>query len=77
MLRVPFDEYLALNFVGQLVWTTVMLSVGYVFGNLYVVVNDVFSRTFIIGASILFIYLMLRASRRIGRRMKDRSARSG
>ena len=77
MLRVPFDEYLALNFFGQLVWTTVMLSVGYVFGNLYVVVNDVFSRTFIIGASILFIYLLLRASRRIGRRMKERSAHGG
>lgn len=45
-----------------------MLSVGYFFGNLYVILNDVFSRVFIIGAAVLALYLLLRLSRRLGRR---------
>ncbi|MFA6408396.1 MAG: DedA family protein [Candidatus Paceibacterota bacterium] len=75
IMRVPFWEYIALNFFGQLVWTTVMLSVGYVFGNLYVVVNDVFSQAFIICAALVTIYLLLRLSRHIGRSMKNISTR--
>ncbi len=75
MVEIPFGEYIALNFFGQLVWTTVMLIIGYVFGNLYSAVNDVFSKTFIIGAALVTIYLLLRLGRRLGRQAKDASTR--
>lgn len=39
MMRIPFKKYIAFNALGQLVWTTFLLGVGYAFGNLYLVIN--------------------------------------
>jgi len=71
IVRAPFAEYLVLNFFGQLVWTTVMLSVGYLFGNLYVVIDNVAGKIFIIAIALLALYLLLRLSRHLGRRAKN------
>jgi membrane protein DedA with SNARE-associated domain len=71
IVRAPFGEYIVLNFFGQLVWTTVMLAVGYFFGNLYVVIDNVFGKIFIIGIAVLVLYLLLRLSRRLGRKVKE------
>ncbi len=71
IVRAPFGEYIVLNFFGQLVWTTVMLAVGYFFGNLYVVVDNVAGKIFIIAIALLALYLLLRLSRRLGRKAKE------
>jgi len=71
MVGAPFGEYMLLNFFGQSIWTFVMLAVGYFFGNLYIVIDNVMGRVFIIGAAILVLYLLLRLSRRIGRQTKE------
>jgi len=71
MVNAPFGEYMLLNFFGQTVWTAVMLTIGYFFGNLYVVVNNIFGKVFIIVAAILILYFILRLSRRLGRRAKE------
>ena len=68
MAEAPFVEFVLLNFFGQLVWTAVMLSVGYFFGNLYLVINNVFGKIFIIVGALLALYLILRLSRHFGRR---------
>lgn len=77
IVRAPFGEYILLNLFGQLVWTAVMLAVGYFFGNLYIIVNDVFGRIFIVGAALLVLYLLLRFSRRLGRQAKENLANKG
>jgi len=71
IVKAPFGEYILLNFFGQFVWTAVMLSVGYFFGNLYIVIDNVLGRVFIVGIAILALYLLLRFSRRLGRRAKE------
>ncbi|MFA6278503.1 MAG: DedA family protein [Candidatus Paceibacterota bacterium] len=71
IVRAPFGEYIVLNFFGQLVWTTVMLAVGYFFGNLYVVIDNVAGKIFIIAIALLALYLLLRLSRRLGRKAKE------
>lgn len=71
MVKAPFGEYIFLNFFGQLVWTAVMLSVGYFFGNLYLVVDNVLGKIFIVGIAVLVLYLLLRLSRRLGRKVKE------
>ena len=68
--RVPFGEYIALNFFGQLLWTTVMLIIGYSFGNLYVVIDNVLGKVFLVGLALITLYLLLRLSRYFGRRAK-------
>jgi membrane protein DedA with SNARE-associated domain len=35
MVRIPFRRYIALNFIGQFVWTGILIAAGYFFGNLY------------------------------------------
>ena len=71
MVSAPFGEFVFLNFFGQLAWTSIMLAVGYFFGNLYIVINNVGGRIFIIIAALVVIYLLLRLVRRLGRRAKE------
>lgn len=72
MVGVPFGEFVFLNFFGQLVWTTIMLMVGYFFGSLYVAIDNVLWQIFLVGAALIILYLLLRLSRHFGRRAKQR-----
>jgi len=74
MVKAPFGEYMILNFFGQAIWTAVLLTVGYSFGNLYIVIDSIFGRIFIIGVAIFSLYLLLRLSRHLGRRAKGNLA---
>jgi len=71
MVRAPFGEYLLLNFIGQFVWTAVMLAVGYLFGNLYLVIDSVLGKMFLVGLAFVVLYLLLRLFRRLGRKAKE------
>jgi membrane protein DedA with SNARE-associated domain len=71
MVKVPFGEYLFLNFLGQFVWTAMMLAVGYFFGNLYIVINNDIGRIFILGLAFFTLYLLLRLSRHFGRKARE------
>ncbi len=42
LARIPFFYYLMLNAIGQIVWTALLLAIGYYLGNLYTSVNGVF-----------------------------------
>lgn len=39
MARVSFKKYMALNTLGQFIWTGFLLSIGYFFGKFYLVIN--------------------------------------
>ena len=71
MVRAPFGEYMLINFFGQTVWTAIMLSLGYFFGNLYIVIDNILGRIFIIGAAFAVLYLLLRLGRHLGRKAKE------
>lgn len=56
--RIPFKKYMALNFYGQIVWTGMLLWLGYLVGNLYSQFSSFFERltiTAIIVAIMLFV----------------------
>lgn len=38
--RVPFKKYITINAVGQFAWTALLMSAGYLFGNLYLTINE-------------------------------------
>lgn len=57
--RIPFKHYLALNITGQLVWTGMLLFVGYFFGGFYTQMEAFMGRAtaitmVIFGALIIF-----------------------
>lgn len=48
IVRIPFLRYLGINLVGQFVWTGILLSVGYFFGDLYMQVDTWLGRISVI-----------------------------
>lgn len=54
MTGVPFRRYMALNIAGQLVWTTVLLSLGYFLGHFYLQITGAFEKAaFVVAVLIL------------------------
>jgi len=40
LVRLPFKKYALFNFFGRVIWTGILLSLGYFFGNLYAVLKQ-------------------------------------
>lgn len=55
LARIPFRRYLAINVIGQLIWTGILLGVGYLFGNMYLQVNTWFERMAIVAIFVVVI----------------------
>lgn len=61
--KVPFKKFLFLNTVGEFFLAGWLLLLGYLFGHLYVYINDTFKVAFIIGGAIICITLTYGFSR--------------
>lgn len=48
LARVPFKRYALFNLLGGFIWTGILLSLGYFFGNLYTTIGKGFRVAFII-----------------------------
>jgi membrane protein DedA with SNARE-associated domain len=58
IVKIPFKNYLAINFAGQFIWTGFLLAIGYSLGNLYVGINGVFNKIFIIAMFIVVFFAL-------------------
>ena len=59
-LRVPLRTYVLLNLAGGVVWTGMLIGVGYLFGNVYDTVPSTYKLAFVtFGASLLLTLLFL------------------
>ncbi|MDE2041364.1 MAG: DedA family protein [Patescibacteria group bacterium] len=58
MVRIPFKRYIALNVMGQFVWTALLLTIGYLFGHLYVSFNNVLARVSLVSLFVIVIFLL-------------------
>lgn len=54
--KVPFKRYFTINFCCQFLWTAFLLFIGYMFGNLYVSVDNIFGK---ISVAALFVFAFL------------------
>jgi membrane protein DedA with SNARE-associated domain len=57
--KIPFGRYLALNFLGQFVWTGLLLYVGYLLGNLYTYANDILSKITVLALGVIIFFSMI------------------
>jgi membrane protein DedA with SNARE-associated domain len=55
LVKVSFKKYVLFNFLGGFVWTGILITVGYFFGNLYYVLNKGFRVAFIIFLVVLVV----------------------
>jgi membrane-associated protein len=51
--RVKMSKFILLNFLGEFVIVGILLTVGYLFGQLYAQINQGFKVAFLIGAALL------------------------
>jgi len=67
MAKVPFKNYLFLNFIGQLFWTGLLVAAGYFFGSLYEEMEvflgkaNVILLLFVLALVLFFLYKYVRA----------------
>lgn len=58
MVNIPFKRYMALNLIGQFVWSGALIILGYSFGHLYTEIARVFGWTTAFGA-VVFAFILL------------------
>ncbi|MDE1975551.1 MAG: DedA family protein [Patescibacteria group bacterium] len=60
MVRIPFGRYLAINLLGQFIWTGFLLGVGYWFSHLYITIDNLLGRMTLVAAVIIAATLLYR-----------------
>ncbi|MEK7174254.1 MAG: DedA family protein [Patescibacteria group bacterium] len=71
-VRIPFRKYLIFNAVGQMAWTGILMSVGYFFGKLYLVVNEGLR----VAAIAAFVVIVIAAIAGVSRALRKRDLRN-
>ena len=56
--KVPFKKYIAINFLGQIIWTLLLMFLGYFFGSIYLIIDKGLKIGFIIFMVLFVIFLM-------------------
>lgn len=56
--KVPFKKYISINFLGQIIWTLLLMILGYFFGSLYLVIHKSLRFAFIILIFIILVFLI-------------------
>jgi membrane protein DedA with SNARE-associated domain len=69
LVKIPFRTYTALNFLGQFVWTALLIGVGYYFSYLYVTFENSLSRLSLIALFVILVASFIGFSRFIKERM--------
>jgi membrane-associated protein len=70
--KVPFKKYLVFNVSGQLIWTGVLLGVGYLFGNLYTTINKGFREVALVAFIIIAIIIVYGFGKYISKKVGEK-----
>lgn len=65
MTRVSFSKYMFLNIIGEIAWTILLLSIGFMFGHLYITINNIFGRIFLTAFIVAVGYILFQASKKV------------
>lgn len=71
--RVPFGRYMLLNVIGQVIWTTALLSLGYFLGHLYIGMSNALERVFFVGSALLLAGAVALIIKHMPNPLNDRS----
>lgn len=56
IFKIPFKNYVILNLIGGFIWTVFLLTIGYFFGNVFIMIPGLMKIVFVIFVIILFIF---------------------
>lgn len=54
--RISFKKYLSINFLGQIIWTFLLLVLGYFFGSIYLIIDKSLRIGFLVGLFLFIIF---------------------
>ncbi len=57
IVKIPFKKYFLINFIGQIVWTGILISVGYFFGKVYEQVDSILGKMTVVASFIIIVML--------------------
>jgi membrane protein DedA with SNARE-associated domain len=69
--KIPFWRYVFINVLGQLIWSGVLLAIGFYFGNLYVQITSVAGKIFLVAAGLVIIVLIFRYIKYLGKKLEN------
>lgn len=61
MVRIRFSRYMAWNVLGESVWSGMLVILGYIFGHLYITVENILFRVGLTGFLLFIVYVFLKA----------------
>lgn len=70
--KVPFKKYLIFNVSGQLIWTGILLGVGYLFGNIYTAIDHGFRDVTLVAMGIIVIVAFYGFGKYISKRIGEK-----
>ena len=59
IVKIPFKRYIAMNAIGQFVWTGIIVSIGYTIGGAYESVGSIFSKVSVLVLIVVFFFALL------------------
>jgi membrane-associated protein len=70
--KIPFKKYLTFNIAGQLIWTAMLLGIGYLFGNIYTSIDKGFREIALVAFIIMAIIVVYGFGRYISKRIGEK-----
>lgn len=59
MVKIPFYKYFAVNFMGQLVWSGVLIGVGYYFSQWYIQIDSWMGKVGLIAVGLVLVWVFV------------------
>jgi membrane protein DedA with SNARE-associated domain len=59
IVKIPFGRYIFFNFLGQFLWTGLLIVVGYFFSNLYTQIDNWLGRASLLGLFIVLCFIFV------------------
>jgi len=69
LVKIPFRKYITLNATGQFVWTAILLSIGYLFGNVYTSIDNIAGKISLVALFILLFAGLIGYGKFVRRKM--------
>lgn len=69
--HVPFRRYMVINSIGQIIWTSAMLGIGYYLGHFYLQFNGALERTFFVATVVVVFAVVVGFGHYLWKRFSD------
>jgi membrane-associated protein len=58
--KIPFRRYMLINAVGQFIWSGMLLTAGYFFGNVFIHTKSIQGKLFMVSLAIVFVFFIIK-----------------